>query len=107
MAPRAKRIACSSKLKDTAAVERQKTGEIIKVLSVKSQTLGQKKKSCTTHCSLVIKNKGGKERERRRKRRRGTRKWRRGREEGEERKNKKKKKGQKELRNEEGKEGEE
>lgn len=47
-------------------MERQKTGEIIRVSSVKSQKLGQKKKkSCTTHCSLVIKNKGGgKERER-------------------------------------------
>lgn len=57
MAPRAKRIACSSKLKDTAAVERQKTGEIIKVLSVKSQTLGQKKNHAphTAHWLLKIK----------------------------------------------------
>lgn len=56
-APRAKHIA-PSKLKNTnvTAVERQKTGEIKRVSSAKSQKLGQKKKrSCTTHCSLVIK----------------------------------------------------
>lgn len=37
-------------------MERQKTGEILRALSVRSQTLGQKKKrTCSTHCSLVIK----------------------------------------------------
>lgn len=51
LAPRAKHIACSSELKDTnvPAVERRKTGEILRALSVRSQTLGQKKKKHAAH----------------------------------------------------------
>lgn len=100
LAPRAKHIACSSKLKDTnvAAVERQKTGEIIRVSSVKSQKLGKKKYHAphTAHWLSKIKEErkergeergaaeqenGGEGRKGRRKRRkrgkRRTKKWRR------------------------------